>query len=83
VVVSTITGINVPKSATHRSNGSYYVYILKGSVVFERKIDIIYEGSDYYTVRDGVEGEDDDVYLQSNDNLILNGNNLFDGRILE
>ena len=83
VIVSSITGINVPKSATHRLNGSYYVYILKGSVVFERKIDIIYEGSDYYTVRDGVEGEDDDVYLQSNDNLILNGNNLFDGRILE
>ena len=83
VVVNSITGINVPKTATHRSNGSYYVYILKGSVVFERKIDIIYEGSDYYTVRDGVEGEDDDVYLQSNDNLILNGNNLFDGRILE
>ena len=83
VVVSSITGINVPKSATHRLNGSYYVYILKGSVVFERKIDIIYEGSDYYTVRDGVEDEGDDIYLQSNDNLILNGNNLFDGRILE
>ena len=83
VIVSSITGINVPKSATHRSNGSYYVYILKGSVVFERKLDLIYEGSDYYTVRDGVESEGDDIYLQSNDNLILNGNNLFDGRILE
>lgn len=82
VIVESVTGINVPKSATHRSNGSYYVYILKGSVVFERKIDIVYEGSDYYTVRDGVE-DDSDIYLQSNDNLILNGNNLFDGRILE
>ena len=83
VIVSSITGINVPKSVTHRSDGSYYVYILKGSVVFERKLDIIYEGSDYYTVRDGVEDDGDDIYLQSNDNLILNGNNLFDGRILE
>ena len=44
---------------------------------------MIYEGSDYYTARDGVPSDDSDVYLQSNDTLILNGQNLFDGRILE
>lgn len=83
VTVKSVTGINVPKSATHRSGGKLYVYILKGSVVFERCIEVIHEGSDFYTVRDGVEDSGEDVYLQSNDILILDGQNLFDGRILE
>jgi hypothetical protein len=83
LVVSSVTGINVPKSAVHRSRGELYVYILKGSVVFERRIDVIYEGDDYYTVKDGVPADDSDIYLQSNDTLILDGKNLFDGRILE
>jgi len=83
LVVSSITGINVPQTAVHRRRGEYYVYILKGSVVFERRIEVIYEGDDYYTVKSGMPPDDDDVYLQSNDTLILNGKNLFDGRILE
>ena len=82
-VVSSVTGITVPKSATHKSDGYLYVYILKGSVVFERRIEVIYEGSDYYTVADGLEPDGEDVYLQSNDTLILDGQNLFDGRILD
>lgn len=83
LVVSSVTGINVPKTAVHRRRGEFYVYILKGSVVFERRIGIIHEGDDYYTVKAGMPPDDKDVYLQSNDTLILNGKNLFDGRILE
>lgn len=83
VVVRSVTGITVPKSATHKSDGFLYVYILRGSVVFERRIEVIYEGSDYYTVADGLEPDGEDVYLQSNDTLILDGQNLFDGRILD
>lgn len=83
LVVSSVTGINVPKSAVHRSRRELYVYILKGSVVFERRIEVIYEGDDYYTVKDGVPADESDIYLQSNDTLILDGKNLFDGRILE
>lgn len=83
MVTESITGINVPKSATHRSEGRICVYVLKGSVVFERELDIVGEGSDYYTVKDGLDREERDVYLQSNDTLILEGKNLFDGRILD
>ena len=83
VVVRSVSGITVPKSAVHKSGGYMYVYILRGSVVFERRIDVIYVGSDYYTVADGVEPDGEDVYLQSNDTLILDGQNLFDGRILD
>ncbi len=83
IVVSSVTGINVPKSAVHRSRGELYVYILKGSVVFERRIEVIHEGDDYYTVKAGIAADENDIYLQSNDTLILDGKNLFDGRILE
>lgn len=82
-VVQSVTGITVPKSATHKSDGYLYVYILRGSVVFERRIEVIYEGRDYYTVADGLKPDGEDVYLQSNDTLILDGQNLFDGRILD
>ena len=83
VAVQSVTGISVPKTAVHKSGGEFYVYILRGSVVLERKIEVIYETRDYYTVRDGVEDDGEHVYLQSNDNLILNGKNLFDGRIVD
>ena len=82
-VVKRVSGISVPKSATHKSDGFLYVYILRGSVVFERRIEVIYEGSDYYVVQDGLEPDGDDVFLQSNDTVILDGKNLFDGRILD
>ncbi len=82
-VVERVSGISVPKAATHKSDGFLYVYILRGSVVFERRIEVIHEGSDYYIVKDGLEPDGDDVYLQSNDTVILDGKNLFDGRILD
>ena len=83
VIVQSVTGISVPKTAVHKTGGEFYVYILRGSVVLERKIDVVYETRDYYTVRDGLEPDGEHVYLQSNDNLILNGKNLFDGRIVD
>ena len=83
IEVSSISGIYVPKSAVHRGGGTYYVYILKGSVVFYRRIDVIYEGSDYYlsaTEHTDTEGAE---YLETNELLVIKGGNLFDGRILD
>ena len=56
-----------------------------GSVVLERRIRIIYKGRDYYTVENGefIDAEGGKPYLKSNDVLILDGNNLFDGRIID
>ena len=73
----------IDRDYSDRSKRLLLLGILKGSVVFERKLDLIYEGSDYYTVADGLEPDGEDVYLQSNDTLILDGQNLFDGRILD
>ncbi len=84
-VVESVSGITVPRSSVHRASGEYYVYILSGSVVLERRIEVLYVGSDFYIVRNGeyIDSEDGVKYLKSNDVLITEGNNLFDGRIID
>jgi len=82
IELDSLSGIYVPKKAVHTVDGNEGVYILRGSVVHFRYIYIVYEGSDYYLVSE--EGADDSfVYLAPNDLIILNGTNLFEGRILE
>ena len=83
LVVDAVSGIYVPKSVVERKNGARGVYVLRGSVVHFRYIDILYEGSDYYLVREGIEDDGDRVYLKVNDMIILNGKNMFEGRILD
>ncbi len=81
--VDSVSGIYVPKNIVERTNGYRGVYILRGSVVHFRYIEILYEGSDYYLVEEGVEDEEDRTYLKVNDLIILNGKNMFDGRVLD
>lgn len=81
--VARTQGIYVPKSVVERRDGHRGVYVLRGSVVYFRYIDIVYEGKDYYLVREGVEDDGDRIYLKVNDQIILNGRNLFDGRIMD
>lgn len=84
ITVSSVSGIYVPRSAVVRDNGEYFVYVLDGSVVRMRYIEVIYEGSDYYLCATDVDEEDDTrTYLGFNELIITSGNNLFDGRILD
>ena len=82
IEVSSIDGIYVPLSAMERVDGILGVYVLRGSVVHFRKIDVIYHGSDYCLVAKSGEGEGSYAYLETNELIITNGKNLFDGRIL-
>ncbi len=83
IEVSSISGIYVPRSAVHSSGGYDHVYVLKGSVVSYRRIEIIHEGKDYYLVMDGAPSESRVEYLGTNELIIVEGSNLFDGRILD
>ncbi len=83
IEVSSISGIYVPRSAVHSSGGNYNVYILKGSVVSYRRIEIIYEGKDYYLVSVDAPSDSKAEYLGINELIIVKGSNLFDGRILD
>ena len=83
ITVSTQSGIYVPKDIVIREEGRIGVYILRGSVVQFRHIDIVYEGSDYYLVKHDSEDDGGSKYLRENDMIILNTTNLFEGRILK
>lgn len=83
IEVSSTTGIYVPRSALHRTAGADCVYVLKGSVVKMRKIEIIYEAKDYCLVATDMKSDDTVPYLSLNEQLIVSGENLFDGRILD
>ncbi len=82
--VTRVSGIYVPRHVVVRQDGRRGVYILRGSVVRFRYVEIVYEGSDYYLVRAGMETDEEGrAYLQVNDVIILNGKNLFDGRVMD
>lgn len=83
VEVSSFSGIYVPKSAVHRMGGQYCVYVLRGSVVSMRRIDVVYEATDYYLCAADVKSDGGVEYLGANELLIIKGSNLFDGRILD
>ena len=81
--VDQVSGIYVPKSVIQRVDGYRGVYVLRGSVVYFRRIEIAYEGSDYYLVKEKTDNEGEYSYLRVNELIILHGKNLFDGRVLD
>ncbi len=81
--VSSQSGIYVPKAAVHRLGGEPCVYVLKGSVMRVRRIEIVYEAKDYYLTSTDLVSDTSVPYLDTNELLIVGGNNLFDGRILD
>jgi hypothetical protein len=82
IELDSVSGIYVPKKAVESVRGNEGVYILRESVVHFRHIYVVSEGSDYYLVSED-NPDDGLVYLSPNDLIILNGTNLFEGRILE
>lgn len=82
IEVSSVDGIYVPLSAMAKENGVRGVYVLRGSVVHFRKVDIIYNGADYCLVSENGEDDENYAYLGTNELIITNGKNLFNGRIM-
>lgn len=80
---SSHSGIYVPRSALARLDGNRGVYVLRGNVATFRLVEIVYEGSDYVLVAERNDGDGKYYYLGSNELIITNGKNLFDGRIVE
>ena len=82
--VGSVSGIYVPRSAVVYMDGQRGVYILKGSVVRFRAIDVVYMGKDYYLVSANFDdSESEFAYLTQNELIITNGQNMFDGRIMD
>ncbi len=78
-----VSGIYVPKSAVTKVDGIRGVYVLRGSVVCFRSIEIVHQGLDYVLVSPEETTQGEFYSLGINEQIITNGKNLFDGRILE
>lgn len=72
-------GYYIPSTALHTENGQECVYVLEGSTVYRRHIEVIYRGDGYVIVKSDPEDRTD--YLQLNEMLITSGKNLYDGKV--
>ena len=84
IVNKNITGFRVPASAVCNVAGNSGVYILKDGRASFRKIVILYQGDSYYIVSsENTNSDGYYVYLELNDSIITNCENMFDGKVIE
>ena len=77
------SGLRVPREAVRVVDGEMGVYVNRNQVVKFKKLDVIYEGADYlisnaHVVSDAENGIDANDYLSLYDEIILNGNDVYD-----
>ena len=80
VVVDSYAGPKVPKSAVRMENDEMGVYVLSNSVASYKKIDPLYEGSDFYIVKQNVTGNDS---LVVNDDIIVEAKDVNDKKVMK
>lgn len=80
IVVDKFTGIKVLNDDIHVVNGEKGVFVRSGDIVKFKKIDPIYSGAGYTVC--AINASDDD-YLQIYDEVIENGDDLYDGKIIK
>lgn len=79
IVANSYTGIEVPDGLVHVVNGQKGVFIRSGSIAQFRKLDAVYSAAGY-TVS-GINA--DPSFLQVYDEIIENGDDLYDGEIIK
>ncbi len=79
IVVNSYGGLRVSRSALRYSDkGEYGVYIIRGSSLVFKKVDIVYWGEDYIISAQG----SGDGYLMMYDEVVVEGKDLYDGKIV-
>ncbi|MBQ2775129.1 MAG: hypothetical protein IJF40_04500 [Clostridia bacterium] len=85
IVVGETDGLRISKEAVRVVDGVQGVYVLTGNIVSFKRIDVVYTGEDYVitkkiytTVRD----ENDVPYVKLYDEVIVEGKELSDGKII-
>ena len=82
VILHAYSGIRVPKQALRYDNdtGNTGVYVLEGAVARWKSVEIVYEAQDYYLVR---EDRSSTAKLWAGDEVIISGQELTDGKVVE
>lgn len=80
VVISSYSGLKVPKDAVHMQGDQMGVYILNDSVASFKKIEPVYEGADYYIVQQNIIGDDS---LVIDDDIIVHAKEIDDKKVVK
>lgn len=80
VVVASYSGLRVPKSAVRMEDDTMGVYVLSNSVARYKSIEPLFEGDDYYIVKQNVTGNDS---LVINDDIIVEAKDLDDKKVVK
>ncbi len=96
IILDTVTGYRVDKSAIHVENesGDIGVYRLYGTQAVWVSVEILWEGEDYYLIDEPTEYDEegnavettqleDARSLQDGAEIIVKGRNLYDGKVIE
>ncbi len=82
IVTSTYQGYKIPISAVRMRDGVQGVYILEGYVVKFRRIDALREIDGYFICRENDGSAENADMVALYDRIIINGKNLYEGRII-
>ncbi|MBR5220936.1 MAG: hypothetical protein IKV66_08130 [Clostridia bacterium] len=82
IVTETWEGYKVPLSAVRIVDGVQGVYILEGYIVEFRRIEPMCEIDGYFICRENNGSEEDADMLEMYDHIIINGKNLYSGKII-
>lgn len=79
IKIKSVEGIKIKKTAIHSVGGEKGVFIRDKKVVKFKEVSIKYESKDYVICEDDESNSDS---IRVNDEIIVSGNNLYDGKIL-
>ncbi len=82
IVTNTWKGYKVPLSAVRIVDGVQGVYVLEGYIVEFRRIEPMREIDGYFICRENNGSKDDADLLKLYDHIIINGKNLYSGKII-
>lgn len=80
VVVASYSGLKVPKSAVRMEDDAMGVYVLSNSVASYKTIEPLFEGDEYYIVKQNVTGNDS---LVINDDIIVEAKDVNDKKVMK
>lgn len=78
IILSKVTGIQIPKTAIRYENDEMGVYEKTGRKLYFRKIDKIYENQEYVISKDHEEDDRKHVYVHNYDDVVIEGKGLYD-----
>ena len=83
IVVTTYSGLKIPKEALRFPDNQMGVYVILGDKMYFRKIEQIYETTDYILSRTYYKGDTDGAeFVKLYDTIIVKGKDLYDQKLL-